>query len=348
MKNKNSLPPHFNPKNAAKYDYDANAMELLSAATEWRQAEGIKPAGADKKKVHLLIIDAQRDFCFPPPNGSLYVGGRSGTGAIDDNARLARFIYANLGRITDITTTLDTHYAFQIFFPAFWLDANGKHPAPMTMITSADIRSGKYQPNPAVANFLCQGNYVWLRKQVEFYAEMLEKTGKYSLTIWPPHCLLGSPGHALAGIIQEARLFHSFARGAQSNSEVKGTHPLTENYSILRPEVLLRHDDKMPLTQKNTLFLEKLIEADILIIAGQAKSHCVAWTIDDLLTEIRAKDESLAKKVYLIEDCTSAVVVPNIIDFTDEADKAFARFAAAGMHVVQSTELIEDWPDVKL
>ena len=37
-------------------------------------------------------------------------------------------------------------------------------------------------------------------------------------------------------------MFHSFARGAQSWVEVKGGNPLTENYSVLRPEVLMRHD----------------------------------------------------------------------------------------------------------
>jgi len=84
------------------------------------------------------------------------------------------------------------------------------------------------------------------------------------------------------------------------------------------------------------------------VIGGQAKSHCVAWTIDDLLTEIMAYDAALAKKVYLLEDCTSPVVVPGIIDFTDQADAAFQRFADAGMHVVRSTDPIQGWPDIKV
>jgi nicotinamidase-related amidase len=93
---------------------------------------------------------------------------------------------------------------------------------------------------------------------------------------------------------------------------------------------------------------EKLLKYDYVIIAGQAKSHCVAWTIDDLLTEIMAQDPALARKVYLLEDCTSAVVVPGVIDFTDQADAAFARFKDAGMHVVCSTDPIETWPDFHL
>jgi nicotinamidase-related amidase len=85
-----------------------------------------------------------------------------------------------------------------------------------------------------------------------------------------------------------------------------------------------------------------------VIIAGQAKSHCVAWTIDDLLTEIRAREPALTRKIYLLEDCTSPVVVPGVADFTAEADAAFQRFAAAGMHVVRSVDPIGSWPGVDL
>jgi nicotinamidase-related amidase len=63
----------------------------------------------------------------------------------------------------------------------------------------------------------------------------------------------------------------------------------------------------------------------------------VAWTISDLLDDIRAADGSLANRVYLLEDCTSPVVVPGA-DFTDAAEEAFAAFAQAGMKIVRSTE----------
>jgi len=76
---------------------------------------------------------------------------------------------------------------------------------------------------------------------------------------------------------------------------------------------------------------------DVMLIAGEAKSHCVAWTISDLLEDIQSVDPSLANKVHLLEDCTSPVVVPGA-DYTDAADAAFARFAEAGMHRVRSAE----------
>jgi len=85
-----------------------------------------------------------------------------------------------------------------------------------------------------------------------------------------------------------------------------------------------------------------------VIVAGQAKSHCVAWTIADLLTEIQVFDPALASKVYLLEDCTSPVVVPGVIDFTEQADAAYKRFAEAGMHLVQSTDAIADWEGITL
>jgi nicotinamidase-related amidase len=91
--------------------------------------------------------------------------------------------------------------------------------------------------------------------------------------------------------------------------------------------------------------IQHLFEFDAVIIAGQAKSHCVAWTIADLLTEIQEKDPSLAKKVYLLEDCTSPVVVPGIVDYAQPADEAFKRFAAAGMHLVKSTQPLDSWAE---
>jgi nicotinamidase-related amidase len=300
--------------------------------------------------VHLLLIDVQKDFCFP--EGTLYVAGRSGTGAVDDSRRIAEFIYRNLAVLTEVTTTMDTHLAYQIFFPSFWLAADDTPLTAHRTITAAEIASGQVRPNPAMAKWLCNGNYTWLCKQVLHYAKELERAGKYQLYLWPPHCLLGSDGHALAGIIQEARLFHSFARVAQSVVEVKGGNPLTENYSVMRPEVLSRFDGSA-LAQRNTQFLQTLLAGDAIVIAGQAASHCVKSTIDDLLAEIATQDPALAKKVYLMTDCMSAVTVPDgkggfVADFTPEAEAALQKFADAGMNLVRSTDPIATWKGLRL
>ncbi len=173
------LPPHFDPADAARFSYAPDQQALFASAHAWREQHGLRPSGGDARSIHLLLIDVQKDFCFP--EGSLFVAGRSGVGAIEDNKRLASFIYRNLGALSQITTTMDTHFAHQIFFPAFWVDAEG---APLTAhreITTAQIRSGDARPNPAVAAWLCNGNYAWLIRQVEHYCRELERAGKYTL-----------------------------------------------------------------------------------------------------------------------------------------------------------------------
>lgn len=339
------LPRFYDQANASSWNYRPDPALLLGDAEDWAKQFGLKPQASDRSRLHLLLIDVQKDFCFP--EGSLYVAGRSGRGAIEDNDRLARFIYRNLDRITEITTTLDTHFAYQIFSPTFWLTKDGHHPSPFRFVTSDDIQSGELRPNPRVAALYTGGNYSWLLSYVTHYCKTLEKSGKYQLYLWPWHCLLGSDGHALSPVIHEARLFHSFVRGSQTEHEVKGGSPFTENYSVLSPEVLVTHDGRA-VGQRNTEFIRKLLESDAVVIAGQAASHCVKSSIDDLLEQIVTHDPKLASKVYVMTDCMSAVTVPDgkggfVADFTTDAQKAFDRFANSGMHLVKSTDPIEAW-----
>jgi nicotinamidase-related amidase len=332
------IPSFYDPSYADKVwrvPYHERAVQAQVFAKQY----GVKPAAKDKTKVCLMIIDAQNTFCMP--DFELYVGGRSGRGAIEDNQRLAEFTYRNLGVISQIAPTMDTHTLMQIFHPIFWVDANGANPAPMTMISLAEVEQGVWRVNPGVAQIV-SGNYLGLQKHVLHYTKRLTEGGKYPLMIWPYHAMLGGIGHALASTIEEAVFFHAVARQSQTNFQIKGGNPLTENYSVLRPEVLDSENGQM-IGQKNTQFIKMLMSFDRVVIAGQAKSHCVAWTIDDLLTEINAQDPELAKKVVLLEDCTSPVVVPGVVDFTDQADAAFARFAGAGMKVVKSTDSIDTW-----
>jgi nicotinamidase-related amidase len=70
----------------------------------------------------------------------------------------------------------------------------------------------------------------------------------------------------------------------------------------------------------------------------------VAYTIQDLLDEIVSLDPKRAGRVYLLEDCTSPVVIPDVISYARQADEAYARFAEAGMHIVRSTDPVAAWP----
>jgi nicotinamidase-related amidase len=241
--------------------------------------------------------------------------------------------------ISAIAPTLDTHTAIQIFHPIFWINADGEHPTPAaTNITAKDIEQGIWKVNPAVVYSL-KCDYETLQKHALHYVNQLSQHGKYPLTVWFYHSMLGGIGHALVSAVESAVFFHCIARESQTAFEIKGNNPLTENYSVLRPEVLSGADGQ-PIAQKNTRLIQQLLEYDSVIIAGQAKSHCVAWTVDDLLTEIQQVDRNLAKKIYLLEDCTSPVVVPGVVDYTEQADAAFERFAKAGMHIVKSTQLL--------
>jgi nicotinamidase-related amidase len=157
--------------------------------------------------------------------------------------------------------------------------------------------------------------------------------------------MLGGIGHALVSAVEEAVFFHNIARCSQPDFQVKGSHPLTENYSVLKPEVTTGPGGQT-VAPKNEKFLRVLLDTDRIIIAGQAKSHCVAWTIDDLLNDILAEDKKLAQKIYLLEDCSSPVVIPGVIDYTQQADEAFKRFENAGMHLVKSTDPMSTWPEI--
>lgn len=342
------VPDFYRSEHARDWSYAPDQHALFLAARAWRKEHALRPAAADRRRVHLVLIDVQKDFCFP--QGTLYVGGRSGTGAMDDSDRIARFLYRNLEAITDVTCTLDTHFPFQIFSPSFWLGADGEPLAPHQEITTHDIRAGRARPNPDVVAWVEPGiDEAWLRRQVESYCAELEKVGKYKLYLWPPHCLLGSDGHPLAGVIHEARLFHSWARGARGGIEAKGDHPLTENYSVLAPEVLVTWDGRQ-IAARNARFIQTLLTADAVLIAGQASSHCVKSTIDDLLDEIAARDPALACKVCVLRDCMSAVAVADperpgqfLFDFTPQTEEALERWAAAGMRVVDSTVPMAEW-----
>lgn len=315
--------------------YEERAVQ----AQAWAQTHGVQVADTDAPRLCLLAIDVQNTFCIP--GFELFVGGALGQGAVDDTRRLCEFIYRNLGYITEIVPTMDTHRAVQIFHAAFWVDGHNQMPNPMTMIELDDVRSGRWRVNPAIVSHLGE-SLEQLERFVLHYVKQLSDDGKYPLTIWPYHSMLGGIGHSLVSAFEEACFFHNLARQCQTRFELKGSNPLTENYSVLRPEVLTDPDGQ-PVAKKNQALIQHLLTFDAVAIAGQAKSHCVAWTVADLLSEIQQIDVTLARKIYLLEDCSSPVVVPGVVDFSEAANTAYQKFAAAGMNIIQSTTPVSEW-----
>jgi nicotinamidase-related amidase len=335
------IPGHFDPAGVGRVwrvPYEDRFREAKAFAARHR----IRPAGRDDRSVGLLLVDVQNTFCIP--EYELFVAGRSGDGAVKDNERLCRFIYRNLQRITRICPTMDTHHPVQIFHSLFLIDDSGEHPAPFTPVSAEDIRNGRWRFNPAVADGL-DVSPSYGQDFLRHYTERLAASGRYDLTVWPFHAMLGGIGHALVPAVEEAVFFHSVARAVNPVFEVKGDRPFTENYSVLHPEVL-DDADGTPIAGANDDFVQTLLGFDAVFIAGQAKSHCVAWSVEDLLREIQRVDPALAGKVYLLADCTSPVVIPGVVDYTDAADDAFKRFADAGMHIVSSNTPMASWPDM--
>ncbi|MEM7595814.1 MAG: isochorismatase [Cyanobacteria bacterium P01_A01_bin.83] len=328
-----TLPDFFTPDLVHKI-YRVPYQSRAIAAQQWARRYNIQPANADQKRIGLLLIDVQNTFCLP--EFELFVAGESGMGAVEDNIRLCQLIYRNLGIITEIIPTLDSHTAIQIFHPIFWVDKNGEHPQPLTMIDLAEVKAQIWQVNPELDRVV-DGDIKQLQQHALHYVQKLSNDGKYPLTIWPYHSMLGSIGHSLVAAVSEAIFFHSIARKSPTKFQLKGDNPLTENYSVLSPEVLDTVNNQT-IAQKNTKLITQLLSFDALWIAGQAKSHCVAWTIENLLEEIVKIDPNLAQKIYLIEDCMSPVVIPGVIDFTEQANYTFQSFVDAGMNLVRSSD----------
>jgi nicotinamidase-related amidase len=298
------LPPHWDAESVTqvrRVPYEDRAAD----AAAWAAAHRIAPARDDERRVCLLLIDCQNTFCTP--GFELFVPG-----APDDNRRLCEFVYRNLGAITQVVPTLDTHQALQVFHASWLVDTGGRHPAPYTVVSVQDVENGVWRAADPTE-----------QKNLVGYVRALEAGGRYRLTIWPYHAMLGGIGHALVSAVEEAAFFHAIAREISPAFQIKGNDSRTEAYSVLGPEVGGRRNDAL---------VELLRSFDAVLLAGQAKSHCVAWTVEDLLEDLPAE------RLYLLEDCMSPVVVPGVVDFTAEADEAVARFASRGVHVVRSTE----------
>ncbi len=324
------IPQHFQPATVGEI-WRVPYQDRSSAARSWAKQHHLIPTTQIQSNVQILLIDVQNTFCLP--DFELFVGGSSGRGAIEDNIRLCEFIYRNLGEIDQIVATLDTHHLHQIFHPAFWIDEQGEHPTPaVTTISPADVESGIWRVNPEFGDESSQ-----LQAYALHYVQQLSDGGKYPLLIWPYHAMLGGIGHALVPAVEEAIFFHGIARSSQASFSIKGDRTLTENYSALAPEVFTNQfGDRI--ASKNDSLIQQLLASEKLIIAGQAQSHCVAWTVNDLLVEIQAIDPALTSKIYLLEDCTSPVVIPGVVDYTQQANAAYQRFADAGMNIVRSTD----------
>lgn len=285
------------------------------------------------KRMDLVIIDPQNDFCVPNgtykdmPTGALLVPG-----AHDDMKRLATWVNSNIDKIADIHVTLDSHHLVDVAHPKFWRDKHGNNPLGLgaaiqagqapTIITSADVKNGVWTPfTPA------------LIQNMIAYTEGLEKGGKFPLIIWDEHCLIGTPGAAIVPELMVSLNKWCAARGATIDFVSKGSNILTEHYGAFAAEV---PDATDPSTQLNTKLIKTMEEADVLVWAGEAATHCVLNSMRQAFENFGA--DSIKKSILLL-DAMSCIPHPDNI-FEKAFNDFLAEYKAKGLQVAKTTDVI--------
>lgn len=260
---------------------------------------------------HLLVIDPQNDFC-DPNRGSLYVKG-----ADQDMKALAEFIARRGDLLDEIHVTLDSHHTVHIAHPIFWKNSDGQHPAPFTTITLADVQSGKWTTS----------NPLWMARGMA-YVEALESNHRYQLTIWPPHCRIGTWGQGVFPCVSDALTAWEEKFFRKANFIAKGSNLFTEHYSAVVADV---PDDADESTRLNTRLIATLKTADRILLAGEALSHCVANTVIDIA---RNFGEEHVKKFVLLRNTTS-----NVTGCDALGEKFVNAMVQRGMRVMTTDEI---------
>lgn len=280
------------------------------------------------QKIHLLVIDPQNDFCDipevlrptdPQAGGSALIAPALPVpGAHEDMVRLAKFIDRIGSKLYDVHVTMDSHNPLDIAHPSWWKNAQGQAPTPFTQITAQDVRSGLW----AARNPLAQAHSL-------SYVEALEANGRYTLIIWPEHCLIGQWGHNVHSAVAKSLNHWARSRLEVVDYVTKGSNALTEHYSAVQAEV---PDASDPSTMLNSRLIQTLGSADVVLIAGEALSHCVASTVRDIADNF---GEDNIKKLVLLTDCTSSVA-----GFEQLGTRFVADMTARGMQTALSTDFL--------
>ena len=260
-------------------------------------------------RTHLLIIDPQNDFC-DIDGAALPVAG-----AHADLQRLARFIENQQDRLDGITVTLDSHASVAVERTTFWRDAAGQPVAPFTFITASDVVAGRYRPRDA-----------GLTPRVVAMLEQLAGAGKPGMVVWPVHCVTGTWGHNIHSDVARSLAAWDLAHQRAVTKVLKGEYPLSEHFGVFEADAPV---PSVPGTQFNTVLAAALAQAaDVIAIAGEASSHCVAASYDQFMRYL-ASAAAPAPRVVLLQDAMSPVT-----GFEPLAAALFERARAAGTQVM--------------
>ncbi len=277
------------------------------------------------RSTHLLIIDPQNDFCDLPESylprdpvtGNMLAPALPVAGAHADMQRLARFIDTTASALTSITVTLDSHHRLDIAHPTFWSTGDGQPVAPYTQITAAQLRAGAFRPRHADD-----------LPRTQSYLDELEARGRYMLMVWPLHCEIGTWGHNVHADVRAAYSRWEDERQFIVRKVPKGMNPWTEHYSALMAEV---PDADDPRSQLNRSLLDSLDRAELILVAGEAGSHCVKATVEHLAEHLPGRDLS---RLVLLTDCMSPVA-----GFTDAQASFQQRMRDLGIQARTSVDM---------
>lgn len=260
-------------------------------------------------KFTLLLIDPQVDF---HPGGSLGIANAGG-----DSERTADFILDHLEDIDQILVTLDSHHRMHIAHSMVWVDKDGNHPPPFTTITNKDIQEGTWMPSEKAYKEHCLS-----------YTKQLEAKGRFTLCIWPEHCLIGTPGHNVVPPINSALRKWEYHHFKTVEFIQKGSNCDTEMYSAIIAEVPMREDMS---THLNSKLLQKLHACPQLVVCGQALSHCVNFTVRDIVDNWRGENS----KIVVLEDASSPVE-----GFESAASEFLEDMKFAGVTITKTTDFL--------
>lgn len=279
-----------------------------------------------KSQLQLLIIDPQNDFCDLPADYLPSAGNFTSqpalpvVGAHQDMLRIADLIARGANGISQIHLSLDSHHHIDIAHPTFWMDAQHQAISPFTQILASDVRTGQFLPR--------QAQHL---PRVLAYLDALERSGRYTLMVWPIHCEMGSWGHNVHDDVRRAYNRWEESTMQSVNLIVKGSNPWTEHYSALQAEV---PDEGDAATLLNRELLARLETADHVYICGEAGSHCVKATTEHLVAHLPAQQKS---KLVLLRDCISVVT-----GFEAQYASFLQDMAAQGVQIATAADVLPE------
>ena len=322
-----------------------------------------QPAG----KNILLIIDPQIDFC---EGGSLAVPG-----ATKDLTLLANFLTTNPSFFQEIHVSLDSHTETHIGHKGFWRTVDGNlldetfHYGTVTVkgenIDIVKLSGETVQVQPS------DKKYTTFAKK---YIEMMHALGatKPKPCIWPSHCIKeNNAGWNVYPALATALV------GKEVTYHEKGGNDLVEMYSIFSAEVpaeTVTNDLEKSANQdiiaeviaqeaKNYSPQKKVLTMDMdntnyktsfntelfntlfgknnqVYICGEAKTHCVKTSIEDLFNHITKQESDKVTtsydQMYVIDNITSSIPSQtNLTEFSEPMQKSFLAMKGSGVKFVK-------------